>query len=150
MELPGAGLGRMITINSEAAIEAGRASVKMWENMNYGPKILALPLLLPLPDFWPPRYKLPPRFSDLSTPLNLIKISYTTSWGCWKHLFGIPGVRLMFLKPKLHKESKNGFKTINYRPYPVMIFSKNCFKSKKSSKKLDILLILNFYCNIYG
>ena len=42
--------------------------------------------------------------------------TYTTSWGCWKHLFGIPGVRPMFLKPKLHKESKNGFKTINSSP----------------------------------
>ena len=61
---------------------------------------------------------------------------YTTSWGCWKHPFGIPGVRPMFLKPKLHKESKNGFKTINYRRYPVMIFSKNCFRSKKIIKKV--------------
>ena len=33
---------------------------------------------------------------------------FTMSWGCWKHAFGIPGVRPMFLKPKLHKESKNG------------------------------------------
>ena len=31
-----------------------------------------------------------------------IQIDITTSWGCWKHPFGIPGVRLMFLKPKLH------------------------------------------------
>ena len=71
-------------------------------------------------------------------------IHITTSWGCWKHPFGIPGVRPMFLKPKLHKESKNGFKTINYRPSPVMIFSKNCFWGKKSSKKLDILLSFEF------
>ena len=40
----------------------------------------------------------------------------TTSWGCWKHVFGIPGVRPMFLKADLHKESKNGFKTTSYRP----------------------------------
>ena len=60
----------------------------------------------------------------------------TTSWGWWKHLFGIPGVRPTFLKPKLHKESKNGFKTINYRRYPVMIFSKNCFRSNKIIKKV--------------
>ena len=50
----------------------------------------------------------------------------------------------MFLKPKFHKESKNGFKTINYQRYPVMIFSKNLFRSKKSSKKLDVLLIFEF------
>ena len=49
---------------------------------------------------------------------------------------GSPAVRLMFLKPKLNKESKNGFKTINYRRYPVMIFSKNCFRSKKFIKKI--------------
>ena len=60
----------------------------------------------------------------------------TTSWGCWIHSFGIPGVRPMFLKPKLYKESKNGFKTINYRRSPVMIFSKNCFWSKKIIKKV--------------
>ena len=60
----------------------------------------------------------------------------TTSWGCWKHLFGTPGVRPMFLKPKFHKESKNGFKTITYRCYPVMIFSKNWFWSKKFIKKV--------------
>jgi hypothetical protein len=50
----------------------------------------------------------------------------------------------MFLKPKLHKESKNGFKTINYRRYPEMIFSKTVFGAKKSSKKLDVLLIFEF------
>ena len=32
---------------------------------------------------------------------------------------------LMFLKAELYKESKNGFKTINFRPPSVMIFSKN-------------------------
>ena len=60
----------------------------------------------------------------------------TTSWGCWKHVFGIPGARPMFLKAEFHKESKNGFKTINFRRYPVMIFSKNCFRSKKIIKKI--------------
>ena len=74
VELPGAGLGRMLTVNSVAATEAGRASVKMWENMTYTPQILALPLLLPLPDFWLARYKSPPRFSDLSASLYLINI----------------------------------------------------------------------------
>ena len=36
-----------------------------------------------------------------------------------------PGGRPMFLKAKLLKESRNGFKTINYRRYSVMISSKN-------------------------
>ena len=43
---------------------------------------------------------------------------------------------LMFLKAELYKESKNGFKTINFRPPSVMIFSKNCFWSKKIIKKV--------------
>ena len=67
----------------------------------------------------------------------IICVAYTTSWGCWKHVFGIPGARPMFLKAELHKESKNGFKTINYRPPSVMFFSKNYFRHQKSSKKLD-------------
>ena len=68
----------------------------------------------------------------------------TMSWELWKHHNPVPGVRPIFLKPKLHKESKNGFKTINYRPSPVMIFSKNCYKCKKIIKKGDVLLILIF------
>ena len=67
------------------------------------------------------------------------------SWGCWKHSFGIPGVRPMFLKPKLHKESKNGFKTISCRCYPVMIFSKNCFRCKTIIKNIDVFLIFEFF-----
>ena len=58
----------------------------------------------------------------------------TMSWGCWKHPFGIPGVRPMFLKPKLHEESKNGFKTINSRCYRMGIFSNYFFRHQKSSK----------------
>ena len=50
----------------------------------------------------------------------------------------------MFLKPKLHKESKNVFKTINYRPPSVLFFSKNYFSVKKMLKKLDVLLINEF------
>ena len=38
----------------------------------------------------------------------------------------------MFLKPKLHKESKNGSKTINCRPYPVLFFQKTFFGGKKN------------------
>ena len=68
--------------------------------------------------------------------LIIVYNNNTTSWGCWKHLFGTPGVRPMFLKPKFHKESKNGFKTITYRCYPVMIFSKNWFWSKKLIKQV--------------
>ena len=60
--------------------------------------------------------------------------SCTMSWGCWKHPFGIPGVRPMFFKPKLPKESKNGFKTINYRPPLLVIFSKTVFSTKKIIK----------------
>ena len=52
----------------------------------------------------------------------------------------------MFLKAKLHKESRNGFKTIIYRRYPVMIFSKNWFSAQKIIKKLDVLLIFEFLC----
>ena len=49
---------------------------------------------------------------------------FTKSWGCWKHPFGIPGVRPMFLKPKLHKESKNMLKTIiNWGLYIFTQFS---------------------------
>jgi len=76
---------------------------------------------------------------------------YTTSWGCWKHVFGIPGVRPMFLKVELHKESKNGFKTITYRRYPTMFFSKNCFRSKKIIKKIgrfvDFWILMAIYMN---
>ena len=73
----------------------------------------------------------------------------TTSWGCWKHPFEIPGVRPMFLKPKLHKESKNGFKTINYRPPSVMFFSKNYFRHQKSLKKLDGFTYNQFPNNLF-
>ena len=73
----------------------------------------------------------------------------TTSWGCWKHLFGTPGVRPMFLKPKFHKESKNGFKTITYRCYPVMIFSKNWFWSKKFIKKVGCFVDFWIFMVIY-
>ena len=61
----------------------------------------------------------------------------TMSWGCWKHHFGIPGVRPIFLKPEWPKEFKNGFKTIHFRPYWIVIFSNYFFRFQKSSKKLD-------------
>ena len=44
----------------------------------------------------------------------------------------------MFLRPKCHKESKNGFKTISFRRYPTMFFSKNCFRHQKLSKKFPL------------
>ena len=69
---------------------------------------------------------------DIFWKLELLKHFALRPVGCWKHLFGTPGVRPMFLKPKFHKESKNGFKAITYRCYPVMIFSKNCFRRKKN------------------
>ena len=39
----------------------------------------------------------------------------TTSWGPGNHSMSPPECRPPFLKPKLHKESKNGFKQINFR-----------------------------------
>ena len=42
----------------------------------------------------------------------------------------------MFLKPKLHKESKNVFKTINYRPPSVLFKKKKLFFSKKNVEKI--------------
>jgi hypothetical protein len=62
----------------------------------------------------------------------------------------------MFFKAKLHKESKNGFKTINCRPYPVhtYFFKKTVFQEKQVVKKIGrcvwIFDFLNFYGNIYG
>ena len=38
----------------------------------------------------------------------------------------------MLLKPKLHKESKYGFKTINYRHSPVLFFFKNLFSASQN------------------
>ena len=97
-------------------------------------------------------------FTNFACKINKIScIKYvlhtyvTMSWGCWKHVFGIPGARPMFLKAELHKESKNGFKTINFRPPSVMIFSKNCFWSKKIIKKIghfvDFWIFMAIYVN---
>ena len=76
---------------------------------------------------------------------------FTTSWGCWKHVFGIPGARPMFLKAEFCKEFKNGFKTINSRPSSVMIFSKYCFQSKKIIIKIgrfvDFWIFMAIYIN---
>ena len=40
------------------------------------------------------------------------------------------------LKPKLHKESKNGFKTITYRPSLLVIFFKLLFQVPKIIEKI--------------
>ena len=85
--------------------------------------------------------------TDVSLLVSVL--NYTMSWGCWKHPFGIPGVRPMFLKPKLHKQSKNGFKTINYRRSLVMFFSKNCFRSKKIIKKVGRFVDFWIFMAIY-
>ena len=74
----------------------------------------------------------------------------TTSWGPGNHSMSPPGCRPPFLKPKLHKESKNGFKLIGFRSPMGVIFFKLLFWYQKLSKKLDILLIFEFYGNIYG
>ena len=65
----------------------------------------------------------------------------TTSWGPGKHSMLPPGCRPLFLKPKCHKESKNGLKPINFRSPLQVIFSYYFFWYQKLSKKLDILLI---------
>ena len=55
----------------------------------------------------------------------------------------------MFLKPKLHKKSKNGFRTILSRRYPLLFFSKNYFLAKQTSIMLDVLLFLKKIMAIY-
>ena len=67
--------------------------------------------------------------------------SFTMSWGPGKHSMSPPGCRPLFLKPKCHKESKSGFKPINFRSPLQVIFSYYFFWYQKLSKKLDILLI---------
>ena len=71
----------------------------------------------------------------------------TTSWEYWKHLFGIPGVRPMFLKAELHKESKNGFKNNQLPALPSNVFFKKLISAPKNWM---FCLFLNFYGNIYG
>ena len=73
----------------------------------------------------------------------------TMSWECWKHPFGIPGVRPMFLKAELHKESKNGFKTINYRRSPVMFFSKKLILAQKNCQKIGCFVDFWIFMAIY-
>ena len=75
---------------------------------------------------------------------HFVTYLFTAFWGPGNHSKLTPGGRPMFLKPRLHKESKNGFKTIHCCPYPVLIFSENYFFANMSSKKLDILLIFEF------
>ena len=58
----------------------------------------------------------------------------TTSWGPGKHSMSPPGCRPLFLKPKCHKESKNGFKPINFRSPLQVIFSNYFFWYQKLSK----------------
>ena len=60
-----------------------------------------------------------------------------------------PGGRSMFFKAKLSKESKNGFKIISCRRYPVIFFSKSYFWHQKSSKNWMFWWFLNFYVCSY-
>ena len=66
-------------------------------------------------------------FRKCSTLTNLINVEngiykeggqnlflFTMSWGPGNHQMSPPGCRPPFLKPKLHKESKNGFKPFHY------------------------------------
>ena len=92
--------------------------------------------------------------SDLSVQLNMWKLtkigtSFTTLWGPGKHSMSPPGCRTLFLKPKCHKKSKNGFKLINSRSPLQVIFSNYFFWYQKLSKKLNIFCwFLKFYLNI--
>ena len=70
----------------------------------------------------------------------------TMSWWPENHSMSSPGCRPPILKPKLYKESKNGFKPINYCSPLLVIFSKNYFQHKKIVKKWDLLLIFEFLC----
>ena len=77
-----------------------------------------------------------------------LKVSYTIYhcvWGPGNHSMLPPGCRPPILKPKLYKESKNGFKPINYcSPLISDFFQKTVFGTKKSSKKWTFLLIFEF------
>ena len=80
--------------------------------------------------YWSVNFKMTAKLFEIGRSIDI-----TMSWGCWKHAFGIPGVRPMFLEPKLHKKFKNGFKTISYRRYRMVVFSNYFFWHQKSSKK---------------
>ena len=71
---------------------------------------------------------------------------YTMSWGLWKHPNPVPGGRPTFFKPEWSKKFKNGFKTIRYRRYRMVIFSNYFFWYQKSSKKLDSITS-NSHCS---
>ena len=64
----------------------------------------------------------------------------TMSWELWKHPDPVPGGRPIFFKPKWPKKSKNGFKTFSCRPPLLLIFSKNCFLTKKDVEKIGHLV----------
>ena len=75
--------------------------------------------------------------------------THTTSWELWKHPDPAPGGRPIFFKPKWPKESKNGFKTISCRRYPIVFFSKNCFRCKKFIKKIGRFVDFRIFMAIY-
>ena len=51
----------------------------------------------------------------------------------------------MLLKPTLRKESKYGFKTINYRHSPVLFFKKNCFRHHKIIKQIGCFVVFFYF-----
>ena len=53
----------------------------------------------------------------------------------WKTFNVPPGCRPLFLKPKCHRKSKNGFEPINFRSPLQVIFSNYFFWCQKLSKK---------------
>ena len=78
------------------------------------------------------------------------QMSCTASWELWKHPDPPPGGRPLFFKPEWPKESKNGFKTISYRPYPLVFFSNYFFRYQKSSKKSHGITSDSFPNNFYA
>ena len=99
------------------------------------------------------RYLTPENFSkELVLRFNLgpLHLLNTASWELWKHPDPPPGGRPLFFKPEWPKESKNGFKTISYRPYPLVFFSNYFFRYQKSSKKSPGITSDSFPNNFYA
>ena len=91
---------------------------------------LLLPCMLCLTDWAPPNI---PQWvktiskSHLNVYHYVLRMLKTCLWD--------PRCQTFFFKPKLNKESKNGFKTINYRPPLVSDIFKLLFSAQKIIKK---------------
>ena len=71
-------------------------------------------------------------------------------WGSENYSDSTLCVRPPFLNHILPKEMDFGVKQINYCFPLLLFFSKNYFWHQKSSNNCDILLIFEFYVNIFG